>query len=137
MIMDISKVNSSSTNGTGFRRDVLDKNAFLRILTTQLSNQDPANAKDNSEYVAQMAQFSSLEQTQNINVTLEKLLTSQKLTEGTGYIGKSVQIDWQEEIITETVTGVKVHNGSVFLVTENGQFLIERVIGVGETSVDK
>jgi flagellar basal-body rod modification protein FlgD len=49
----------------------MDKDAFLRILTAELSNQDPTNAKDDStEYVAQMAQFSSLEQMANLNTTL-------------------------------------------------------------------
>lgn len=47
-----------------------DKNAFLRILTTELSNQDPENAKDSTEYVAQMAQFAALEQMSNLNGTM-------------------------------------------------------------------
>ncbi len=45
----------------------MDKNAFLRILTAELSNQNPDNAKDSTQYVAQMAQFASLEQMTNLN----------------------------------------------------------------------
>lgn len=48
----------------------LDKNSFLRILTAELSNQDPDNAKDSTQYVAQMAQFASLEQMTNLNGTM-------------------------------------------------------------------
>lgn len=49
----------------------LDKDAFLKLLTTELSNQDPLDPMDDREFIAQLAQFSSLEQATNINKTLE------------------------------------------------------------------
>ena len=55
----------------------LDKHAFLELLMTQLRYQDPMNPSDNGEFLAQMAQFTSLEQVQNINAGLEKLISSQ------------------------------------------------------------
>jgi flagellar basal-body rod modification protein FlgD len=45
----------------------MDKNSFLRILSAELTNQDPTKAKDGTEFVAQMAQFASLEQMTNLN----------------------------------------------------------------------
>ena len=50
--------------------DALGKDAFLNLLVTQLKNQDPLNPMDDREFIAQMAQFSSLEQMQNLNTTL-------------------------------------------------------------------
>ena len=47
--------------------DNLDKDAFMKLLTTQLSNQDPLNPMEDREFIAQMAQFSSLEQMQSLN----------------------------------------------------------------------
>lgn len=49
----------------------LDKDAFLRLLTTQLANQDPLNPMEDREFIAQLAQFSSLEQMQNLNKSIE------------------------------------------------------------------
>jgi flagellar basal-body rod modification protein FlgD len=48
----------------------MDKNSFLKILSAEMSNQDPTNAKDGTEYVAQLAQFASLEQMTNLNSTM-------------------------------------------------------------------
>ena len=48
----------------------MDKNAFLKILAAELTNQDPMAAKDSTQYVTQMAQFSSMEQMANLNSTM-------------------------------------------------------------------
>lgn len=61
----------------------MDKNAFLKILVAELSNQDPQNAKDSTAYVAQMAQFSGLEQMANLNNNLN-------FSNATSLIGKVV-----------------------------------------------
>ncbi|MBC2582132.1 flagellar hook assembly protein FlgD [Clostridium sp. DJ247] len=76
----------------------MDKNAFLRILSAELSNQNPENAKDGTEYVAQMAQFAGLEQMANLNSSMrltganslmDKYITLAKLDEnGSLYNGK-------------------------------------------------
>lgn len=53
--------------------DSLGKEAFLKLLVEQIKNQDPLQPKENSEFVAELAQFSSLEQTMGINERLDML----------------------------------------------------------------
>ncbi|HJX64003.1 MAG TPA: flagellar hook assembly protein FlgD [Polyangia bacterium] len=64
--------------------DKLGKNEFLKILTAQLANQDPTKPMDSNAFVAQLAQFSALEQAQNTNDTLAQMLTLQQSTGQTG-----------------------------------------------------
>jgi flagellar basal-body rod modification protein FlgD len=71
----------------------LDKDSFLRLLTTQLQNQDPLNPTDSTEFTAQLAQFSSLEQMTNVNATLNTLLLYQASinnAQAVGFIGKDI-----------------------------------------------
>jgi len=135
--MEVSKVLNNAIIQSSPRNDILDKDAFLKILTVQLRYQDPLNAKDNTEYIAQMAQFAALEQMQNLNNSMQKLLLSQKIIEGTVLIGKQVEFDVGNSTITDKVVSVKVEGGQVYLKTENGMYKIEQVLSVGDALGDK
>jgi len=54
------------------KANILGKDAFLNLLVTQLRNQDPLNPMDDKEFISQMAQFSTLEQMQNLDKNLQK-----------------------------------------------------------------
>ncbi|MDT8716651.1 hypothetical protein IAI10_08275 [Clostridium sp. 19966] len=71
-ISDISNNGLVTSKGTKIinSNSSMDKNAFLKILSAELSNQDPSNPADSTQYVAQMAQFTSLEQMANLNNTM-------------------------------------------------------------------
>ena len=56
--------------------DELGKDAFLQLLVAQMKYQDPLDPQDNSEYIAELANFSSLEQMTNVNTNLESLATT-------------------------------------------------------------
>lgn len=65
----------NDTRKTG--SDILGKDDFLKILMSQLQNQDPLEPVKDKDFIAQMATFSSLEQMTNINKSIEKLVTNQ------------------------------------------------------------
>ncbi|MBD5427435.1 MAG: flagellar hook assembly protein FlgD [Treponemataceae bacterium] len=71
----------------------LGKDDFLKLLVTQLSNQDPLSPMENTEFIAQMAQFSSLEQMTNMSNNFERLSTLMNTTAATETIGRAVEIE--------------------------------------------
>jgi flagellar basal-body rod modification protein FlgD len=65
---------------------------FLKILLTQLTYQDPLKPVDNQEFMAQMAQFTSLEQTQQLNDKMSTLIANQAALQSVGLLGRTVDI---------------------------------------------
>ncbi len=76
--------------------DKMDKDAFMKLMLAQMKHQDPSNPMQSHELAAQLAQFSSVEQLQNVNTTLARMETAQKPTESfqaLNFIGKAVSGD--------------------------------------------
>lgn len=69
----ITQAAASGISGAAGVSQSMGKDAFLKLLVTQLQNQDPLSPADSTEFTAQLAQFSSLEQLNNINQNLETL----------------------------------------------------------------
>lgn len=133
----------------------LGKDAFLKILITQLQNQDPTSPMDDKEFIAQMAQFSSLEQMQNMTKAMENLLVSQQQTQlmsYTNFIGKEVK--WHEitdkldekgnPIIEEgsgTITELKFKDDQPIFILESGKEIsagnISSILSSGSNAVAK
>ena len=96
----------------------LDRDAFLQLLVTQLRHQDPLNPMDDRDFIAQMAQFSALEQMVQLNQTFER-------TQAFGMIGKTVEFSMQHPITGEwiddygLVTAVTRQGSQVFLTVNN------------------
>ena len=65
--------NDGTTGATGGRETKLGQDAFMRLLTTQLANQDPLKPQENGEFIAQLAQFSSLEKLTSIETSMKEL----------------------------------------------------------------
>ena len=74
----------------------LGKDAFLRLLIAELSNQDPLNPMDDREFIAQMAQFSALEQMTNLNKTLENMASMDKYS-AVNYVGTTVFFEHEDD----------------------------------------
>ena len=104
----------------GLSSAAVDKDAFMKMLVAQLQNQDPMAPQDNQAMVAQLAQFSSLEQMQQLNQNILGLAVLQQtnavmsqLTQSSALIGQNVTyIDpLTEETSTGAVTKVKILEG--------------------------
>jgi flagellar basal-body rod modification protein FlgD len=85
----------------------LDKDDFLKILITQLKYQDPSDPMKDKEFIAQMAQFSSLEQITNMTSEFKKMAGMLAGAQAVGLIGKTVQIVQGENVIQGRVEAVR------------------------------
>lgn len=139
--MDVDKVASYQPNvqvsNTNTKNNTTDKDMFLKILAAELANPDPLNAQDNTQYISQLAQFSSLEQAQNLNVSMGKLLQSQQIDEGSALIGRKAEFNvGNGKYVGDTVRCVRVAEGDVYLECDNGNYKIDQVAGVGDIEND-
>nr|MCR5253635.1 flagellar hook assembly protein FlgD [Treponema sp.] len=69
----------------------LGKDDFLKLLITQLSNQDPTSPMEDTQFISQMAQFSSLEQMTNMSTSFAKMADYLNSQEAAGTLGKTVE----------------------------------------------
>lgn len=99
-IPNVTFLSDGNSSQSAVASKVLDKDAFMKLLVAKLSNQDPLNPMADEEFVAQLAQFSSLEQLQNMNDNLQQdiqwnYLLSQTIsnTMATSLIGRTVRAD--------------------------------------------
>lgn len=147
--IDTSLYLSNQPKPTTNNGDYLGKDAFLKLLITQLQNQDPTNPMQDKEFIAQMAQFSSLEQMTNMTKAIDSLITIQQQNQLIAYsdfIGKEVnwsQVDENSNMTTGngTVQSVKFADGTAHFVLEDGLVLepgnISEVIAARATNATK
>jgi flagellar basal-body rod modification protein FlgD len=84
----------------------MGKDDFLKLLITQLSNQDPTSPMENTEFIAQMAQFSSLEQMTNMNQEFAKMNSMLVSSQAVATIGKTVDVSLGDTTTTGVVEAV-------------------------------
>ncbi len=110
-IENVNTTQSTSQPITKAAEDTLGKDDFLKLLITKLQNQDPLNPTSDEAFIADLAQFSSLEQMTNINNSISTLSVLQSNATNTtmvGYIGKTAHLSGD-------VVNLENHNGTVGL----------------------
>ncbi|MBN2655452.1 MAG: flagellar hook assembly protein FlgD [Spirochaetales bacterium] len=104
---------NKTINAGRVRKDGLDKDDFLKILISQLSNQDPTKPMEDKEFIAQMAQFSSLEQMTNMSSEFAKVADRIQSSQALGMLGRTVEIAQGDNLVSgkvEAVTGGEYPN---------------------------
>ena len=87
----------------------LGKNEFLKLLVTQMNNQDPLSPQENGEFIAQLAQFSTVEGIETLNTSMESLVTgyqSSQALQASSLVGRTVIVP-ADQAIVNTAEGIK------------------------------
>lgn len=120
-VIDSTAISSTKVDMKG--QSSLGKDAFLQLLVAQMKYQDPLKPSSDTEWIAQMAQFSSLEQMQNMNATMSNV-------QAFSMIGQTVQISADEKVVEGVVDFVNVSGGVSYVSVNGNTYEASKVISV-------
>lgn len=127
----LSSLSSSSSNSETDSTDndnTLGQEVFLELLVTEMQYQDPLNPMDGTEYVAQLAQLSTVEQLTTLNDNMSQFLQYQNLYEGSSLIGKTVEINDGE--VTGVVSKISLEDGNTYVYIDDEQYSVDDITTV-------
>lgn len=101
------------------KQTTLNYDNFLKLLLAQMKNQNPTDPMKSTEYMGQLATFSQVEQSVNMNSKLDALLTSSTLSQAGNLVGHTVTS--ADKSVTGTVTSVQVANNGLLAHLDNGK----------------
>ena len=116
---------STQAPDNSLQQAVVSQEDLFKILLTQLNYQDPLKPMDNAEFIAQLAQFTSLEQARQTNDNIESLLRMQSTGQSVGLLTRTVQVATQTGTEVGQVTTITFTEGSPQLTvkTSDGRFI--------------
>src|ERR1041384_6031570 len=116
-----SPASSKQLKGSGFALKTED---FIKMMITQLQNQDPMEPAKNQELLAQMSQIGQLQSATTLQDSLKGLVLQNQISSAGGLIGKMVQgLDEQNDPVDGLVTSIRVEKDAVNLELDNGKSL--------------
>ena len=135
----------NGVGGTGSTNDIplvdadkqgfagLTSEDFIKLLITQLQNQDPSNPLDSDQLLSQISEMRSLQAGIELQDTLELLTTSQQLTSSTAFIGKQITgVGTDQTSVSGTVNKVQLRDGVAYLTVGTKEVKLADVLTVAE-----
>ena len=138
-----------TASSSGSSGQTMGSNDFLKLLTTELRNQDPMQPMDDTQSIAQLAQFSALSATQELNTSFQNFQSNFGVMQASALIGKKVTVvstdgTGNSSNITGTVGTIAVQNGVPYftmtgsngkeMTDQNGSpllFATNDIVGIG------
>ncbi len=109
-------------------KKTLGQDDFLKLLAQQFQSQDPMKPMEDTSFIAQMAQFTSLQQSSSMSRDMADLRAQQQLVTANSYLGHSVSVSVNGEIISGEVAGVEIKDGTPRLVIGESTYPVSSVV---------
>ena len=134
--MAVDSIGAAGTNPAQTpQQAVVNQEDLFRILLTQLNYQDPLKPLDNAEFIAQLAQFTSLEQARQSNENFDALLKMQAANQSIGLIGKTVEVATATSREVGQVTTIAFQEGSPLLTVRVGENRFINAISLSQVQI--
>lgn len=128
-----SGLSYSSAPAARTTKSSLDSTDFMKLLATQFQNQDPMKPMEDTAFLAQMAQFTSLEQTQGMASTITSLRNDQQWLSASSYLGRNITVtDSAGKAVTGKVSAVENSADGPLLYIGDQSYLLSNVSRVEE-----
>ena len=108
---------------------------LLKVMLTELTHQNPFKPVDNKDFMAQIAQFGSLDVTQRLNQNMEQLLSLQAITQSVGLVGKTVSASIDGTTISGVVTTLTLADGLPRLTVTSSDGTVHPNIAIGQLTI--
>ena len=134
--LQANESNKKFKTGEAGEKNGLGKDSFLKLLVTELRHQDPTKPMEDKEFIAQMAQFSSLEQISNLNKEMKNLVQTSRSAEAYSILGRDIEAydPKLQKTIIGTVNSVFYKGDEIMVVVGNDHVSMANIhsVNVGE-----
>jgi flagellar basal-body rod modification protein FlgD len=111
-------------------KQMLGADDFMKLLTTQLTSQDPMNPMKDTEFISQMANFTSLEQMRSLSKSFDTFTSDQRMAAAPAYLGRQVTLTDPSGEITGIVEAIKLLNGKPAVVVNGKTYEAKLITGI-------
>ena len=124
----LSPTTADSSSQVANPQQTLGQNDFLKLLVAQMTSQDPLNPESGTDFVAQLAQFSSLQTSQAMQGDLASL-------QANGLIGRTVSVSTATGVpISGVVSAVQVQSGTPTIIVNGQSYDLSQIVGILPTT---
>jgi flagellar basal-body rod modification protein FlgD len=115
----LSAVQSAASSSAASAKNMVDYNMFLKLLVTEMKNQDPTKPMDSTEYVAQLANFSNVEQSVQTNKKLDQILQGTTISQAGSLIGRTLTS--ADGLVSGVISQIRIYDDGLIAVLADGQ----------------
>lgn len=138
--MSVSAITSTGSTGTTdttprVPQKVLDQDDFLKLLMTQFTSQDPMEPMKDTAFIAQMAQFTALEQSKTMTADIAALREQQQILQANGMLGRNVVVQVDGGLVAQgPVTAIQMEAGTPKIVINGTAYELGQVLSITPAS---
>jgi len=111
-------------------KQVMGSDDFMKLLTTQLTSQDPMNPMKDTEFISQMANFTSLEQMRSLSKSFESFSSDQKISAAPAFLGRKVTVKDAAGDVTGLVDSITLKDGKPCVVINGKAYDTKLITGI-------